>query len=242
MSWNGGFKRRSLLIWYRKCGSYMQLRRMNMCSANRSEEHKKPPKDCLRVLGQSMLPVPRSNCSHSEVLWFVNPCQWSCISGSFPLRSTDGMAQMLCRSQCFPLVIFWQWQPIWDSLIPLPPAPGLFQTLGRLSLPLHQHPQEGLQVNILSRGARSWLSLTFGFKSKVTVLADIWPDVCVRANVFLQHAGFLAANSTLLTYILPSSTASHIHILFVWFVPMSNRCHDKKKKIPTSEVVTTSLD
>lgn len=100
------------------------------------------------------------------------------------------------------------------------------------------------EVNTLSRGARSWLSLTFGFKSKVTVLADIWPDVCVRANVFLQHAGFLAANSTLLTYILPSSTASHIHILFVWFVPMSNRCHDKKKKkknIPTSKVVTTFL-
>lgn len=57
--------------------------------------------------------------------------------------------------------------------------------------------------------------IPFGFKSKVTVLADIWPDVCVRANVFLQHAGFLAAYSTLLTYILPSSTASHIHILFV---------------------------
>lgn len=60
-----------------------------------------------------------------------------------------------------------------------------------------------------------WPSLTFGFKSKVTVLARIGPDVSVGADVFLQHAGLLAANSTLLTNIFPSAAASHIHILFV---------------------------
>lgn len=59
------------------------------------------------------------------------------------------------------------------------------------------------------------LSLTFGFKSKVTVLAHIGPDVSVGADVFLQHAGLLAANSTLLTNIFPSAAASHIYILFV---------------------------
>lgn len=140
-----------------------------------------------------------------ELVLFRKPCQRSCISGLFPWTSTRRMAGML----------FWKHQPISNSLIPLPPTGGLCQPLAMPSLALCGCPQQAGSASTLSRGAGSWLWLTFGFKSKVTVLADVRPDVCVRANVFLQHAGFLAANSTLLTNILPSSTASHIHILFV---------------------------
>lgn len=46
----------------------------------------------------------------------------------------------------------------------------------------------------------------------MTVLAHIGPDVSVGADVFLQHAGLLAANSTFLTNISPSAAASHIYI------------------------------
>lgn len=49
----------------------------------------------------------------------------------------------------------------------------------------------------------------------MTVLAHIRSDVSVGADVFLQHAGLLAANSTFLTNIFPSAAASHIYILFI---------------------------
>lgn len=49
----------------------------------------------------------------------------------------------------------------------------------------------------------------------MTVLAHIGPDVSVGADVLLQHAGFLAANSTFLTNIFPSAAASNIYILFI---------------------------
>lgn len=148
-----------------------------------------------------------SFCSPSGVALFGKPCQGSCISGFFPCRGAQGGRQRSSAAEN-------------TNQFPTPSSPSL-QLLGSgspwegLPSPFASAPQQAGRATALSRGAGGWLWLTFGFKSKVTVLADVRPDVCVRANVFLQHAGFLAANSTLLTNILPSSTASHIHILFV---------------------------
>lgn len=60
---------------------------------------------------------------------------------------------------------------------------------------------------------------TFCFKSKVAKLADIWPDICVCANMFLQHARLFAAYPALLTDVLSPASATHINIVFIGFVP-----------------------
>lgn len=60
---------------------------------------------------------------------------------------------------------------------------------------------------------------TFSFKSKVAELADIWPDIGVCADMFLQHAWLLTTNSTLFTDVLPSSSSPHVNIVFIGFVP-----------------------
>lgn len=60
---------------------------------------------------------------------------------------------------------------------------------------------------------------TFCFKSKVAELADIWPDICVCANMFLQHAWLFTADPTLFTDVLSPASATHINIVFIGFVP-----------------------
>lgn len=60
---------------------------------------------------------------------------------------------------------------------------------------------------------------TFGFEGKVTELADVRSDVRVGADVFLQHAGFLTADATFLTDVLPSAATPNIDVVLVGFVP-----------------------
>lgn len=60
---------------------------------------------------------------------------------------------------------------------------------------------------------------TFGFEGKVTELADVRSDVRVGADVFLQHAGFLTADATFLTNVLPSAATANIDVVLVRFVP-----------------------
>lgn len=60
---------------------------------------------------------------------------------------------------------------------------------------------------------------TFGFEGKVTELADVRSDVRVGADVFLQHAGFLTADATFLTDVLPSAATANIDVVLVGFVP-----------------------
>lgn len=60
--------------------------------------------------------------------------------------------------------------------------------------------------------------LTFSFESKVTELAHEGSEICVCANMLLQHAWFLTPDSTFLADIFPSSSPPHINIIFVGFV------------------------
>lgn len=55
-------------------------------------------------------------------------CCWLALAASAPHHDTHQLNAGL--------VLFGNLQPISDSLSPLPPTPGVFQTLGRLSLPL----------------------------------------------------------------------------------------------------------
>ena len=38
-------------------------------------------------------------------------------------------------------------------------------------------------------------------------------------DVFLQHAGFLAADAALLTDVFPPTATSNVHVILVGFVP-----------------------
>lgn len=60
------------------------------------------------------------------------------------------------------------------------------------------------------------------------MLADIGADICVSADVFLQHAGLFTADPTLTTYILPPTSPSHIYILFIRFKPEERHKGDTK--------------
>ena len=51
------------------------------------------------------------------------------------------------------------------------------------------------------------------------MFADVGPDICVCTDVFPQHAGLFAADSTLSAHILAPATTPHIHILFIRFIP-----------------------
>lgn len=64
---------------------------------------------------------------------------------------------------------------------------------------------------------------TFGFEGKVAVLANVRTDVGVRSNVLLQHARFFTANATFSTYVLAPAATSHVHVLFIGFVPGKKR-------------------
>lgn len=61
---------------------------------------------------------------------------------------------------------------------------------------------------------------TFGLEGKIAELADVGPHVGVRADVFLQHAGFLAANAALLADVFAPTAPAHVHIVFVGLVPV----------------------
>lgn len=62
-------------------------------------------------------------------------------------------------------------------------------------------------------------SPTFCLEGEVTELADVRSDVRVSADVFLQHAGFLTADATFLTDVLPSAAAAHVDVVLVGLVP-----------------------
>lgn len=64
---------------------------------------------------------------------------------------------------------------------------------------------------------------TFGLEGEVAELADVRPDVGVRADVLLQHAGLLAADATLLADVLPPAAAAHVHVVLVGLVPAGER-------------------
>lgn len=70
-----------------------------------------------------------------------------------------------------------------------------------------------------SRRRRSSTRLTFGLEGKVAELADVGPDVGVGPDVFLQHAGLLAADAALLADVLPPAAPAHVHVVLVGFVP-----------------------
>lgn len=44
------------------------------------------------------------------------------------------------------------------------------------------------------------------------------PDIRVGADVFSQHAGFFAADSTFLTDVFASSTSTYVNILLIGLV------------------------
>lgn len=64
---------------------------------------------------------------------------------------------------------------------------------------------------------------TFSFKCKVAELADVRPNISVRANVFFQHAWLFTANTALFTDVFSSTSATHVNIVLIGFVPKLNR-------------------
>lgn len=46
----------------------------------------------------------------------------------------------------------------------------------------------------------------------------VWPDIGVGADVFAQHAGLLAADTTFLADVFTSSTPTDVNILLIRFV------------------------
>lgn len=63
------------------------------------------------------------------------------------------------------------------------------------------------------------------------MLANIRTDVGVRSNVLLQHAWFLTANATFSTYVLAPAATSHVHILFIGLVPVTERERERLKML-----------
>lgn len=64
--------------------------------------------------------------------------------------------------------------------------------------------------------------LTFSFKSKIADSADVWPDICVGSDVFLQHTRLFAANTAFLADVFPPSSTSDVDIIFIGLVPGSH--------------------
>lgn len=65
-------------------------------------------------------------------------------------------------------------------------------------------------------------SPAFCLEGEVAELADIRPHVRVRPDVFLQHAGLLAADAALLADVLPPAAAADVNVVLVGFVPGRN--------------------
>lgn len=61
-------------------------------------------------------------------------------------------------------------------------------------------------------------SPTFRLECKVAELADVGSDVGVRSDVFLQHAGLLAADATLFADVFPSSATADVDVVLVGFI------------------------
>ena len=51
------------------------------------------------------------------------------------------------------------------------------------------------------------------------MFANVRTDIGVRSDVLFQHTGFLAADATLATYVLPPAATSHVNILFIGLIP-----------------------
>lgn len=47
------------------------------------------------------------------------------------------------------------------------------------------------------------------------MFTDVRADIGVRSDMLFQHAGLLAANATLSTYVLSPTAASHIDVLLI---------------------------
>lgn len=84
----------------------------------------------------------------------------------------------------------------------------------------------------LQRRRRSSAPLTFGLEGEIAELADVGPDVRVGPDVFLQHAGLLAADAALLADVLPPAAAAHIDVVLVGLVPGNKQ---KKKRRSADE-------
>lgn len=71
-------------------------------------------------------------------------------------------------------------------------------------------------------------ALAFGLESEVADSADVGSHVRVGPDVFLQHARLLAANTALLTDVLPPSSTSDVHVVFVGLVPERQTRHSNE--------------
>lgn len=67
--------------------------------------------------------------------------------------------------------------------------------------------------------------LTFSLEGKIAVLTDIGTNICVSADVFLQHARLFTADATFTTHIFPPPSPSHIYILFIRLIPEEKQRH-----------------
>lgn len=65
--------------------------------------------------------------------------------------------------------------------------------------------------------------LAFGFEGKVAVLANVWTEIGVCSDVLFQHAGLLAADAALPTYVLSPAATSHVDVLFIRLIPERER-------------------
>ncbi len=114
---------------------------------------------------------------------------------------------------------FFMWAFDFICLVRFPKYNGLFFYLNLL--------QSCLNVNVVKP--------TFSFESKVAALADVGSHISVRSYVFLEHTWLLTTNTTLFTYILSPTTASHIHIFLIGLIP------DREKQLELSFWCVTTV-
>lgn len=86
----------------------------------------------------------------------------------------------------------------------------------------------------------SFSPLTFGFKGKVALFANIWTDIGVCSDVLFQHAGLLTADATLSTYVLAPSPTPHIDIVFIGFIT-ERREREKEMKERHGKAIRITL-
>lgn len=84
--------------------------------------------------------------------------------------------------------------------------------------------------------------LTFGFKGKVAVFADIWTDIGVCSDVLFQHAGLLTADATLSTYVLAPAPTPHIDIVFIGFITERKREREGEMKEKHGKAIRIYFD
>lgn len=69
----------------------------------------------------------------------------------------------------------------------------------------------------MSLGFHVFGQVSFSFEGEVAVVAMIRTKVCMRADMFPQHTGLLAAYPTFLTDVLAPPSTPNIHVLFIRF-------------------------